>query len=128
MFGRDQMRVLPNAETDLPGPVNVYGASKLAGYYLVRQACDKSIVVRSTGLYCAAGSSGNGGNFVETMLRLAREGKPIRVVNDQRLAPTYTLDLAGSIVDLVDGGHIGLSTSSTRAAAAGSSSRLRSSR
>jgi dTDP-4-dehydrorhamnose reductase len=43
------------------------------------------------------GSSGKGGNFVETLLRLSREGKPIRVVDDQVLTPTYTHDLARQI-------------------------------
>jgi dTDP-4-dehydrorhamnose reductase len=108
VFGIDQRRDTPYAETDLPGPVNVYGVSKEAGEHLVRHACDKHIIVRTTGLYGTAGSSGKGGNFVETMLRLAREGKAIRVVNDQHLAPTYTPDLAATIVDLVDGDHYGL--------------------
>ena len=48
-----------------------------------------------------AGSSGKGGNFVETMLRLAREGRPIRVVDDQVLGPTYTADLADAVVRLL---------------------------
>ena len=108
VFGADHSHSTPYGETDLPGPVNVYGTSKLAGEYLVRQGCDRSLVVRTTGLYGVAGSSGKGGNFVETMLRLAGEGKPIRVVDDQRLAPTYTPDLASAILDLVEGGHHGL--------------------
>jgi dTDP-4-dehydrorhamnose reductase len=108
VFGIDQTRGRPYLETDLQGPVNVYGASKAAGEHLVHHAWHKHIIVRTTGLYGTAGSSGKGGNFVETMLRLAREGKPIRVVNDQHLAPTYTPDLAASITDLVDGEHYGL--------------------
>jgi len=55
-----------------------------------------------------AGSSGKGGNFVELMLRLAREGKPIRVVDDQRLTPTYTVDVARQIAALVETGRYGL--------------------
>lgn len=102
VFGSDRGRQTPYRETDVPGPVNVYGASKLAGEYLVRNASPRHIVVRTTGLYGPAGSSGKGGNFIELMLRLAREGKPIRVVDDQRLAPTYTPDLAATIVNLVD--------------------------
>lgn len=65
-------------------------------------------MARTTGLYGTAGSSGKGGNFVELMLRLAHEGKPIRVVNDQRLAPTYTPDLAATLVDLVEREQYGL--------------------
>jgi dTDP-4-dehydrorhamnose reductase len=108
VFGSDRQRAIPYREADAPGPVNVYGASKLAGEYLVRNSTPKHVVVRTTGLYGTAGSSGKGGNFVELMLRLAREGKPIRVVNDQRLAPTYTADLAASIIDLVDHQQYGL--------------------
>jgi len=108
VFGSDRQRAVPYLETDAPGPVNVYGASKLAGEYLVKNSTPKHVVVRTTGLYGTAGSSGKGGNFVELMLRLAREGKPIRVVNDQRLAPTYTADLAPAIIDLVDRQQYGL--------------------
>jgi dTDP-4-dehydrorhamnose reductase len=108
VFGSDRQRRSPYSEMDLPGPVNVYGASKLAGEYLVRNVCPRHVVVRTTGLYGIAGSSGKGGNFVELMLRLARQGQPIRVVNDQRLAPTYTPDLAASLIDLVDRQKYGL--------------------
>jgi dTDP-4-dehydrorhamnose reductase len=91
----------PYTETDNPNPQNVYGASKLAGEYLARCYCPKHFVVRSSGLYGVAGSSGKGGNFVELMLRLAGEGKTIRVVDDQRLTPTYTVDLAHTIARLI---------------------------
>jgi dTDP-4-dehydrorhamnose reductase len=91
----------PYTEDDAPNPLNVYGVSKLAGEYFVRDLCRKHFVIRSSGLYGVAGSSGKGGNFVETMIRMAKEGKPIRVVDDQVLAPTYTRDLAEKIVDLL---------------------------
>jgi dTDP-4-dehydrorhamnose reductase len=79
----------------------VYALSKLAGELMVRAAAPGHLVVRSSGLYGVAGSSGKGGNFVETMLRLAREGRSIRVVDDQVLTPTYTRDLAGAIAALL---------------------------
>jgi dTDP-4-dehydrorhamnose reductase len=101
-------RNYPYAETDPAVPVNVYGASKLAGEHLVRQSCPRHFVVRTSGLYGVAGSSGKGGNFVELMVRLAREGKPIRVVNDQVLTPTYTKDLAHKIKELVQTTAYGL--------------------
>src|SRR5205807_8307951 len=63
-----------------PGPVSVYGLSKLAGEYLVRALCPRHFVLRTCGLYGVWGSGGKGGNFVETMLRLAGQGKPLRVV------------------------------------------------
>ncbi len=87
----------PYAEDAPPAPLSAYGTSKLAGEFLVRQASARHLVIRSSGLYGVAGSSGKGGNFVETMLRLARDGKRLRVVDDQVLAPTYTADLAESV-------------------------------
>ena len=91
----------PYDEDARPDPVNVYGESKLEGERRVRAASADHLVVRSSGLYGVAGSSGKGGNFVETMLRLAREGRDIAVVDDQVLAPTYTADLAAGISRLL---------------------------
>lgn len=87
----------PYPEDAPPTPLSAYGTSKLAGERLVLNADPWHLVVRSSGLYGVAGSSGKGGNFVETMLRLCREGRPIRVVDDQVLAPTYTADLADAV-------------------------------
>jgi dTDP-4-dehydrorhamnose reductase len=92
----------PYTEDAPPAPLSAYGTSKLEGELLVRAASPRHVVVRSAGLYGAAGSSGKGGNFVETMLRLARAGQPIRVVDDQVLTPTYTADLADAVVRLLD--------------------------
>ena len=47
------------------------------------------------------GSGGKGGNFVETMLRVAGQGKPLKVVNDQRCTPSYTADVAEAIAALI---------------------------
>jgi dTDP-4-dehydrorhamnose reductase len=91
----------PYVESDVPDPVNVYGASKIAGEMLIRYVWPKHFVVRTSGLYGIAGSSGKGGNFVELMLRLAQDRKPIRVVNDQVLTPTGTWPLAQQLATLV---------------------------
>ncbi|MDR5694493.1 MAG: dTDP-4-dehydrorhamnose reductase [Armatimonadota bacterium] len=93
----------PYTEEDPPRPLNVYGISKLCGEYFVRASCPRHLIVRTSGLYGVAGSRGKGGNFVETMIHMAREGKPIRVVDDQVLAPTYTKDLAEKIKELLQG-------------------------
>jgi len=98
----------PYLEDDIPHPLNVYGVSKLAGEYFVRTLCERHLVVRSSGLYGLAGSSGKGGNFIETMIHLAREKKPIRVVDDQVLAPTHAKDLAEAIVRLIASRSLGL--------------------
>ena len=108
VFGGEANRRVPYTEIDLPGPINVYGVSKLAGEYLVRYILDRYFIFRVAGLYGVAGSSGKGGNFVELMLRLAREGRDIRVVDDQRTTPTYTGDLARQIAAVIKTEHYGL--------------------
>lgn len=91
----------PYLEEDAALPVNVYGASKLAGELLIRILLNRHYVVRTAGLYGVAGASGKGGNFVSTMLRLAREGRVIKVVDDQRLSPTSARDLAKKLAWLI---------------------------
>jgi dTDP-4-dehydrorhamnose reductase len=86
----------PYVETDAPAPLSAYGESKLAGERLALERCARTVIFRVSGLFGIAGTSGKG-NFVETMLRLAREGKPLRVVADQVLGPSYTLDLARKV-------------------------------
>ena len=100
VFGGDRTRTTPLTETDAPAPESVYGVTKVAGEYFARFYCPKHFVVRTCGLYGVAGSFGKGGNFVETMIKLAQSGKPLKVVNDQRLTPTFTLDLARKVVEL----------------------------
>jgi dTDP-4-dehydrorhamnose reductase len=101
IFGLDETRQTPYAEEDAPGPLSVYGLSKLAGEYFVRALCPRHFVVRTCGLYGIWGSGGKGGNFVETMLRLAGQGKPLRVVGDQVCTPTSTADLAAALMALL---------------------------
>jgi dTDP-4-dehydrorhamnose reductase len=108
VFGGDKARSTPYVETDTPAPINAYGISKLTGELFVRYLMDRYYILRVCGLYGVAGSAGKGGNFVELMLRLAREGKPIKVVDDQRLTPTYTVDVAHQIAALIETGRYGL--------------------
>ena len=98
----------PYKEADPARPISAYGISKLAGELFLRYVLpDNHILVRSSGFYGVAGTSGKGGNFVESMLRFAREGRPIRVVEDQVSSPTYTVDLAGTLLDLIERGGRG---------------------
>jgi dTDP-4-dehydrorhamnose reductase len=94
-------KATPWAESDPTGPINVYGMSKRAGESMVEAHARKFLILRVSGLYGAAGASGKGGNFVETMIRLAKEGKEIKVVDDQVLSPTYTRDLAEKIWEIL---------------------------
>jgi dTDP-4-dehydrorhamnose reductase len=98
----------PYTEADAPRPLSAYGISKLAGEHFIRAIHDRHFVIRTCGLYGIAGSGGKGGNFIETMLRLATEGKEIRVVEDQVLTPTSAKELARKIRQLVETGAYGL--------------------
>jgi dTDP-4-dehydrorhamnose reductase len=100
VFGGYDKRT-PYEETDRPAPVNVYGTSKVVGELLIPAYTDRYFVLRVCGLYGIAGSSGKGGNFVETMLKKALAGEAIRVVDDQILTPTYTVDLAEGVRKLL---------------------------
>src|SRR5438105_1719353 len=108
VFGLDASRSSPWLETDAPGPVSVYGLSKLSGEYLVRALCPRHLVLRTCGLYGHHGSGGKGGNFVETMLKVAGQGKPLRVVGDQVCTPTSTVDVATTTLGLLQKGAVGL--------------------
>jgi dTDP-4-dehydrorhamnose reductase len=108
VFGLDASRTTPYREDEAPGPVSVYGLSKLAGEYLARAICPQHFVLRTCGLYGVWCSGGKGGNFVETMLRLGAQGKPVRVVNDQICTPSYTVDVAAATLALIETGHYGL--------------------
>jgi len=99
--GEAEPRTAPYTEFDTPVPPNIYGKSKLAGEDLIRHLCSKYFVIRTSGLFGIAGSSGKGGNFIETMLIFAKQRDELRVVSDQIFSPTYTIDLAQKIVQLV---------------------------
>lgn len=107
VFGADTARTTPYLETDTPGPVSKYGESKLAGERAALTV-PGNLAIRTCGLYGVWGSGGKGGNFVETMLRVAGQGKPLRVVADQRCTPTYTADLAEGMAKLIEKGTSGL--------------------
>lgn len=98
----------PYTESNEPFPLSVYGNSKLAGELLVQTTAKKYVLLRSGGLYGVAGSHGKGGNFVQTMLAKAKARESIRVVNDQTVTPTYTVDLAIQIAAVLDAGGVGL--------------------
>ena len=104
----DGAKAEPYREDDLPNPVNVYGASKLAGEHLVVQTCPDALVVRVASLFGGLGSRGKGTNFVLTVLERARRGEALRVVDDVRMSPTYAEDAAAAIVELVARGASGV--------------------
>jgi dTDP-4-dehydrorhamnose reductase len=98
----------PYREDDPPGPLGVYGASKLEGESRVLASSAPSLVARTSGVLGAGGSRGKGGSFVERILTRARSGQPLRVVDDQVFAPTFASDLAAGLIALVAAGARGL--------------------
>jgi dTDP-4-dehydrorhamnose reductase len=107
VFGGDQQRRQPYAESDTPEPLNVYGASKCAGEQLVRLANPRHLIIRTAGLFGQT-TSRKGWTFPELMLQKARTGEHVRVVHDQILTPTYSADLAAKVKELIERGAAGL--------------------
>jgi dTDP-4-dehydrorhamnose reductase len=83
-------------------PLSVYGVAKAAGERAVLNASPQGLVVRMSGVFGHAGSSGKGGNFVETMLAKGERGEPLAVVDDLVFAPTCAHDAAERILLLVE--------------------------
>jgi dTDP-4-dehydrorhamnose reductase len=104
----DGRKRTPYLEDDAPSPLSVYAESKLAGERLARERCERAFVIRVCGLFGVGRRADARPNFVETMLRLAASGKPIRVVQDQVLTPSYTLDLAHKTWRIVTRGAPGI--------------------
>lgn len=102
----------PYVETDPTHPLGAYAVSKLAGELYIQAYLQRPVIVRTSGVFGSGGLRTARGNFPELMLRLAREGKPIRVVEDHIASPTYAPLLASRSIDLLErdlGGifHIG---------------------
>lgn len=107
VFGGRQPRSEPYLESDVPVPLNVYGVSKTAGESLVRLSNPDHLIVRTASLFGRA-TSRKGWTFPESMIRKARAGERLRVVDDQVMTPTYTLDLVRRITQLIDSDARGL--------------------
>lgn len=95
-------------EEDPPNPLNVYGASKLAGEVLTRQACSRWLVVRVASLFGPGGTSSKGGSFLDRIVARARADEPLKVVADMVMSPTYTPDAAAAIERLAAEGCTGV--------------------
>ncbi len=97
----DGKKSAPYTETDAPLPLNVYGNTKLAGEHFIRSLNPSHFVLRTSALYGKHPCRAKGGlNFVELMLKLAREKGSVRVVDNEVVTPTHTVELAKQIVAL----------------------------
>lgn len=92
----DGKKTGPYAESDEPGPLNVYGASKLAGERAVAATGGRYLILRTSWVY-----GPNGKNFLLTIRRLAHEKNELKIVDDQVGAPTSSIQLAQATARLV---------------------------
>ena len=95
-------------EKDRPHPLGAYGVSKLAGELYAQAYLEKPLVIRTSGVFGPGGLRTARGNFIELMLRLAANQRPIRVVEDHVASPTYAPLLASRTLDLLECNQNGL--------------------
>ncbi len=97
----DGKKGAPYVEEDVPAPLNVYGNTKLSGEFFVRSTNPRHFVVRTSAIYGENPCRAKGGlNFVELMLKLSKERKELRVVDDEFVTPTPTVQIAQQLVAL----------------------------
>ena len=100
VFGGEQRA--PYREEDRPGPLQIYGISRLAGEYAALSAApENAVIVRTCGLYGRAGSRSRGGNFVDHRIADAHAGKSTEISCDQTVCPTSTDDLSKALLKLI---------------------------
>jgi len=95
--GRQEGGTIAYSEDDKTNPINIYGKSKLAGEEEIKKILREYFILRTAWLY---GLQGN--NFIYAMLRLFKERDLVKVVKDQWGSPTYTADLAGAILKIIE--------------------------
>ncbi len=93
----------PFAETDDPKPIGYYGFTKYEGEKALQTILDQWFIVRISWVF-----GRNGNNFVKTMLRLSESRDELKVVCDQFGSPTYTLDLAYLLIDMIQTDKFGI--------------------
>jgi len=97
----DGKKRAPYIETDKPMPLNVYANTKLSGEYFVESITKKFYILRVSGIYGKAPCIGKGGlNFVELMVKLSRERPEVRVVDNEILTPTSTVEISHQILKM----------------------------
>ncbi len=107
VFGADRDRRTSYTEADAPGPLSVYGRTKLAGEEHAA-TCEKHLIVRTCGLFGTQGRTSLKVNFVDAILRHAERERPIRVVCDQVCSPSYVPHVARAILHLLRAGATGI--------------------
>ena len=98
VFGGEKQK--PYIESDVPNPLQIYGLSKLAGEYATL-SYEKSIIIRTCGLYGLQGATSKGGNFVDNRINDSKQNERIEISNDQTVSPTYAGDLSKAVLQLI---------------------------
>lgn len=98
----------PYVETDPTHPLGAYAVSKLAGELYAQAYLDNPLIIRTSGVFGPGGMFTPRGNFVELMLRRARDGSPIRVVQDHVASPSYAPAMAVRTAEMIERGLTGL--------------------
>jgi dTDP-4-dehydrorhamnose reductase len=104
----DGKKKSPYTEEDTPNPLNFYAITKLAGEHAVLAYCEKSQIIRVSGIYGKVPSRAKGSNFVSSILSLAQEKKELRIVDDEILTPTNTEDIADQLPLLLERPETGI--------------------
>jgi dTDP-4-dehydrorhamnose reductase len=100
VFGGDKQT--PYVEDDRPGPLQMYGITRLAGEHAaLATSPGRAVVIRTCGLYGRSGAKSKGGNFVDGRVADARAGKRIEMASEQVLVPTSTDDLSRAVLSLI---------------------------
>ncbi|MFC0516254.1 dTDP-4-dehydrorhamnose reductase [Mucilaginibacter angelicae] len=89
----------PLSEDDIAEPISVYGLTKLEGEQDVAAILPQHFIIRTSWLYSEFAN-----NFVKTMLKLGAERDELKIIADQVGTPTYAIDLAGAILDIITSG------------------------
>jgi dTDP-4-dehydrorhamnose reductase len=89
-------------ETDTTHPLGAYAVSKLGGELYAQAYLERPIIIRTSGVFGPGALRTARGNFPELMMRMAREGKPIKVVDDHSASPTYAPALASRSIDVLE--------------------------
>ncbi len=101
VFGGEQRE--PYDESSCPGPLQVYGMTRLAGELAARAvAPDHAAIVRTCGLYGLSGARSKGGNFVDQRVADAKAGDELEMSCEQTVCPTSTDDLSRAVLSLID--------------------------
>jgi dTDP-4-dehydrorhamnose reductase len=106
VFGGDTST--PYGEADVPRPICIYGLSKFAGEQLLQRHSNRWFIFRVSGLYGPSGTTNKGVTFIERILRQAQQGQSLRVVDDVTFSPSYTIDVAAAMRQVLERGAFGL--------------------